>query len=134
MNRRKVRRLALSLSFGAQFQKDTPAQELLADFTENGGESDEYVKELYLGVSERSEELDGYISGFLKGWKLERISKMTLAILRLTVYEILYTDTPDSVVANEAVELAKEYAESGAASFVNGVIANVIKNKASETV
>ena len=60
-------------------------------------------------------------------WKIERISKVTLAILKLSVYEIVYAKIPFKVSINEAVELAKKYGEDTAPVFINGILASVVK-------
>lgn len=89
-----------------------------------------FTKRLTLGAEERLSQLDQQIESNLKGWNMKRISKVTLAVLRLAVYEIYYgEDTPVSVAINEAVELAKKYAGEQDASYVNGVLASIVKNK-----
>ena len=60
-------------------------------------------------------------------WKIERISKVTLAILKLAIYEILYTETPFKVVINEVVELAKKYGDDASPNFINGILASIVK-------
>ncbi len=62
-------------------------------------------------------------------WKLERISKVNIAILKLAIYELNYTDIPFKVVINEAVELAKKYGEETSKTFVNGILASIVKNR-----
>ena len=62
-----------------------------------------------------------------KEWKIDRIAKIDLAILKLAIYEIKYKDIPFKVVINEAVELAKKYGEDSSKNFVNGVLASVVK-------
>ena len=60
-------------------------------------------------------------------WKIERISKINLAILKLAIYEIKYKQIPFKVVINEAVELAKKYGEESSKNFVNGILASIVK-------
>ena len=62
-----------------------------------------------------------------KDWKIERISKVDLAILKLAIYEIKFKDIPFKVVINEAVELAKKYGEDSSKNFVNGILASIVK-------
>ena len=62
-------------------------------------------------------------------WKLERISKVNIAILKLAIYELNYTDIPFKVVINEAVELDKKYGEETSKTFVNGILASIVKNR-----
>lgn len=100
------------------------AEELPASVT-----SMPYIKSTVLGVLEKEEELLKIISENLaSGWKLERISKVAKSVLLLAIYEIKYAeDVPAPVAINEAVELAKKYDEPDSSSFVNGVLAGVVK-------
>ena len=68
------------------------------------------------------------ISDYAKGWSIERIAHISLAILRLCAYELLYTDIPTPIAINEAVELAKIYDGDEAPAFINGIL-NTIANK-----
>jgi N utilization substance protein B len=129
MNRRKARKTVLELIFSSQFLTEESARDILDERIKNGMSVDEYVEEVFLGVSDKAEQIDAVITKYLQGWSFERLSKISIAILRLAVYEILYTEIPDSVSANEAVELAKEYAEEKASTFINGVLAKVIGEK-----
>ena len=88
-----------------------------------------YIKATVLGVLEKYDELSEIISQNLsEGWRIERISKVSRAILMLAIYEIKYIDdVPDKVAINEAVELAKKLDEVGAGAFVNGGLAGVLK-------
>ena len=81
------------------------------------------------GILEHSEEIDEHISSNLKkGWKISRISRVSYAIMRLAIYEMLYVDdVPTSVSINEAVELAKKYSMPDDSAFVNGVLGSVAK-------
>ena len=76
-----------------------------------------------------SEAIDGYIVKYLKGWKLSRLSKVNLAVLRLAFYEIIFEDSvPSAVAVNEAVELAKKYSGEDDYSFVNGVLRSYLRD------
>lgn len=90
-----------------------------------------YVKQVAYGVCEHKEEIDNLISSKLKkGWRLSRLSKVSLAILEMAVYEIFYVeDVPGGVAINEAVDLVKLYDEPEQASFVNGILAGILKDK-----
>ena len=75
------------------------------------------------------EDIENQISKNLKsGWSIERISKVNISILRIAIYEMIYGKLPYKVVINEAVELAKKYGEEASASFINGVLASVVKD------
>lgn len=87
-----------------------------------------YSKELINGVLKKREELDSKIKLYLKNWEIDRISKILIAILEISFYEILYVDDVDFPVSiNEAVELAKKYFGGDGPSFVNGVLGNFVK-------
>ncbi len=92
------------------------------------GKDNEYVGKVIDGVLGKQEELDGIIEENLKGWDVSRISKVSLAVLRLALFEIMYMDDiPTGVAANEAVELAKRYEGQECASFVNGALGSAIE-------
>lgn len=88
-----------------------------------------YIKNVVLGVCEKYDELSEIISQNLaSGWRIERISKVSRAVLLLAVYEIKYVDdVPEKVAINEAIELAKKFDEPYSSAFVNGVLAGVVK-------
>ncbi|MCL2775937.1 MAG: transcription antitermination factor NusB [Oscillospiraceae bacterium] len=90
---------------------------------------EEYIKNTFFGIFENIEQIDDIISGSIIGWEYNRISKISMALLRIAVYEILYVDDiPVSVAINEAVELSKRYDYSEAYTFINGVLGAVAKN------
>ena len=79
-------------------------------------------------VEENIDLIDNKIQENLRNWKLNRISKMNMSILRLAIYEILFVeDVPDKVAVNESIEIAKKYSDDNAPSFINGVLGNMIK-------
>ncbi|MDD6307927.1 MAG: transcription antitermination factor NusB [Clostridia bacterium] len=91
------------------------------------GEDNSYVKNVVEGVQKELATIDGHIQNNLMGWEMERVSKISIAVLRLAIYEILYMpDIPAQVSANEAVTIAKKYDSPAAGSFVNGVLGKVI--------
>lgn len=87
-------------------------------------ESAAYIGERFHSVEEKLPEIDALIKEKSEGWKIGRIGKVELSIIRLAVYEIMYDDdVPVGVAINEAVELSKKYGQDQAGSFVNGVLA-----------
>ena len=87
-------------------------------------ESIAYIGERFRSVEEKLPEIDALIEEKSTGWKIGRIGKVELSILRLAVYEILFDEeVPVGVAINEAVELSKKYGQDQAGSFVNGVLA-----------
>ena len=130
ISRYKMREQAFILCFEMLFS-DTDIDEL----ADNAGDArDEFLSDYAVscakGVKEHGEEIDARISENLKaGWKISRISKVSLALLRLAVYEMLYRDdVPVSVSINEAVELSKKYSTKDDTSFINGVLGAVSKS------
>ena len=108
--------------------KKSAADEEKAFINEPSGSDNDYVKAVVDGVLEKSEELDSIIKENLVGWDVSRISKVSVACLRLALFEIMYMDDiPLRVAANEAVELAKRYDGQECASFVNGALGSAIE-------
>lgn len=90
------------------------------------GRDAEYVDKTLWGVFDKQRQLDGVIEKFLTNWTLDRIGKVDLALLRLSIYEMLsHDDVPLDVAINEAVELAKQYGTDESPRFVNGVLSGV---------
>ena len=144
MTRTAARQLALQLSFAATSGSDLgvedffdedyfralPSEDLL--FAEIPDEEQKnYIRSLVEGVRDRRDELDGYISRFSHGWKISRISRTALSVLRCAIYEILYMpDIPEAASVNEAVELAKKFDEPETVSFVNGILGSFLRERA----
>ena len=129
MRRTKQREQAFFLLYEQQFGGEKP-EELQSLYAENVEPLGKYAVTLSNGVCDRLDTIDGIISANLKGWKLSRISKVNLAILRLAVYEICFNEeVPDSVAINEAVELAKQYGGQDDSAFINGVLGAVVRSK-----
>ncbi len=128
MTRKKAREEAFILIFEKVFN-DCSIEEILDVANEvRDLKPDDYITGVFNGVYENLEELDETISENAVGWKIGRISKTALAILRLAIYEIKFMDDiPASVSINEAVELAKKYATGEDASFINGILSTVVK-------
>ena len=129
MNRFKQREQAFYLIFEHQFNQleNSEAIELYSESVEPVGD---YAIELFKGVKDKESELEEVISQFSNGWKLNRLPKVNLAILKLALYEIKYVDSmPEGVVINEAVELAKKYSGKDDPSFVNGILGAYSRSK-----
>ena len=134
MSRTTARELALKIAFEFSFQ-DEEAKTLYEryidsqeDIGEISNEDESFIINLIEGIKNNISEIDEKIKAHLKDWNIERVSKMDLAILRLAIYEILYRDDiPYKVSVNEAVELSKVFSEDSSSSFINGVLAEIIK-------
>ncbi len=129
MTRREAREEVFILIFEKQFNS-APIEEILEIAEEvRGLKPDDYINTVFKGVYDNLEVLDEIISEKAIGWKINRISKTSLCILRLSIFEIKYMeDIPVSVSINEAVELAKKYATPEDASFINGILSSVEKS------
>ena len=144
MSRKKAREIVLCLVFEKEYHKEAGCAGLYQDLLELAENSEdlhgfknklnkadeEYIKETFFGVFENLEQIDDIISGSIIGWKYNRISKISMALLRIAVYEIMNAgeDVSPSVAINEAVELSKLYDDSKAYGFVNGVLGSIAKN------
>ena len=128
MTRHESRQEAFCLLFERIFT-DATLEEVMENAVEGRDATlSAYAVELATTADTHQEELDAIIEPKLKKWKLNRISKVSLAALRLAVSELHYEeDIPVSVVINEAVELTKRFSGEEDASFVNGVLANIAK-------
>ena len=134
MTRSESRGLAFELLYSLEIQKTSKDEqkEQINMFLESQEIKEQKVKD-YIegtinGINLNKEEILKYISQNLKEkWDISRISKVNLALLELAIYEMIYTEVPYKVVVNEAVELAKKYGEESSPSFINGILANIIK-------
>ncbi|MBQ9970038.1 MAG: transcription antitermination factor NusB [Oscillospiraceae bacterium] len=129
MTRHESRQEAFCLLFERIFT-DATLEEVMENAVEGRDATlSAYAVELATTADSHQEELDAIIEPKLKKWKLNRISKVSLAALRLAVSELHYEENiPVSVVINEAVELTKRFSGEEDASFVNGVLANIAKD------
>lgn len=142
MTRTQVREHLFKLLFRVEFnpQEDMPQQlelffedsirdEDMASVGADIPEADaEYITAKYEAIMDNLEKIDEQINSAAKGWKVNRIGKVELSILRLCVYEVLMDDAvPTSVAIDEAVDLAKRFGQDGAAPFINGILAGVLR-------
>ena len=133
MNRVKSREYLLQLAYQMEITSET-ALETFNSFMENEDISKDdldlaYIKSGLLGIEENKEKLDSLIESQLVKWKLNRISKVNLSILRISTYEILFAeDVPGKVSINEAIELCKKYSDNKSVSFINGVLDKAFKS------
>ena len=131
MNRTEIREQAFKLIYSLEIQKKEDLEEAIELYRESNEITDknaiEYIKDTIFGIEKNKEEIISSIENNLKkDWKIDRISKIDLSILKLAIYEIKHTEVPYKVVINEAVELAKKYGEDNSRNFVNGVLASIV--------
>ena len=154
MTRREIREQLLRLLFCLEFREEIEINEQIDMFldnlsarlykeelkkaVDNGEESPktyymkdiEYIREKLANIRSRMSSIDKLLEAVSQGWKLSRMSKIDLIILRIAVYEIRYDkEIPKKVAINEAIELAKIYGGDSSPSFINGILAKVVKNE-----
>ena len=124
MQRKLARENAFILIFESVCKKDETAEEIFDKATGvRELEYDEYVTEVFFGSYENALKIEEAMEKHLKGWKKERISPVSMAILRLGCFELMFMpDVPAKVSINEAIELSKKYDDEKSYSFVNGVL------------
>ena len=133
MKRTKLRELTFKLIYSETIQKQLEEEEE-ANFCEENeiqtSEEKAYVQEIWDGIHEKETDiLEAKKRNLKEAWSIERIAKIDLAILKLAIYEMVYSKTPYKVVINEAVELAKKYGDDNAKAFINGILASIVKEE-----
>ncbi|EAG8871409.1 transcription antitermination factor NusB [Listeria monocytogenes] len=123
MKRREAREKALQALFQIELNEmslDQAIKNIMED------EQDDYMEKLVEGVMANKAEIDAIIEPNLDNWRMDRLSKVDLSLLRLSVYEIKYLDdVPNRVGLNESIEIAKIYSDEKSSKFINGVLANI---------
>ncbi len=132
MKRSEIRELAFKLIYSLEIQKNENLDEQIDLYIENNeiedGEAIEYIKDCIYGINENAEEINKTVeSSLTSDWKIDRISKVNLSLLKLAIYEIKYKNIPYKVEINEVVELAKTYGEDMSSKFINGALAKIVK-------
>lgn len=131
MKRSAAREEAFKLLYSLEIQKENLDEQLEMYFeseeiTEQ--ETKKYIKDTVKGIESNILNIENKITANLKKeWKIDRISKINLVLLKLAIYEILYTETPYKVAINEAIEIAKKYGDDNSPNFINGILASVVK-------
>ena len=132
MTRKDARENCFKLLFEYEVQKLTAeeALDLFYELTDDVEGQVDYINETVKTAIANIEKIDSVIEEFSKDWKISRLAKVTLAVLRVGICEILYMDDiADSIAINEAVEIAKKYNDEKSGKFVNGILSSVYKSK-----
>ena len=132
--RTELREAAFLLLFRLDFYSKQDMTDQIKDFFDGEDafteDDKQAVSNKVLAICELADEIDALLNSVSVGWKVKRMSRVDLTILRLACYEIQYDENvPVSTAINEAVELAKSYGEENSPSFVNGILAKVVKNE-----
>lgn len=130
MKRNEMREQAFFLTFENLFEINDNLDELIALYSENVEPVCEYAIEVSAGIQEKLDSLNEIINTYSKSWRISRLPKVTLAILYVALYEMKYVESvPENVAINEAVELAKKYASTDDASYINGILGAVSRGQ-----
>jgi len=133
MSRKSAREIAFKVVFGYSFQLEEDINNLYIRYKEQdeiANDDQEYIEDVINGVKNNLSSIDEKIKAHLKDWDFKRLSQVDIAILRISIYEILYReDIPKKVSVNEAIELAKSFGEDSSSKFINGILAEIIKEK-----
>lgn len=133
MKRTETRELLFQLLYSKEIQKELEEEQIDMFIEENEISKKEqisYIKDTINGIEKNINKISEFIEKNLnEKWTINRISKIDIAILKLAIYELIYSKLPYKVVINEAVELAKKYGDDSSKSFVNGILASIVKEK-----
>ena len=128
-SRRSERELAFQVLYGLDFAPVCSEAELQERFTQSASTADKaaalsgFAWDLSLGVWSNVQALDALISRFAHNWRLDRMGRIELTLLRLAIYELRYRpDIPPRVTINEALELCRQFGEASARPFINGIL------------
>ncbi|WP_053957127.1 transcription antitermination factor NusB [Inediibacterium massiliense] len=131
MNRKLAREMVMKLCFQMDIQNDF-SEEMIEKFLKDLPENDQenYIKKVATSFISNKEKIDQLIEKHSKGWKINRLAKVDLTILRIAITEIYYIeDVPEVVSINEAVELSKKFSTDESSKFINGVLGSILEDK-----
>lgn len=130
ISRKEAREKLFELVFETDFNRDASPEVLYSVACElREIPQDGYIKNAYMGIVSRIEMIDTVIGSYSKGWKADRLSRVSRSILRIAIYEILFLpEIPGNVSISQAVELSVKYGEDRAKQFVNGVLSSFYKD------
>ena len=130
MQRREAREFLLNVLYQQEFVERS-ISEMLAEI--DPGDQRDYIKQVFIGITARRDEIDDLIGQHTVGWRFERLALIDRNILRLGVFELLYLSSiPPEVAINESVELCKKYGTERAQVFVNGILDRIWKEAKDE--
>ena len=130
MNRSEARIIIMTILYQIELYKNNKLEYTKEDVIKENLEVDnEFVKSCVNGVLEHEKEIIDTANKYLNDWTLNRLGLTDQAIIKLGIYELLYTDTPAVVAINETVELAKKYSDEKVKNMINGVLDKIYKNK-----
>jgi N utilization substance protein B len=130
MNRTELRRIIMTILYQVNVYETNKMSYDLKTIIKNTLEvENEFVNEMVYGVITNRKDIDNTANKYLNDWNITRLGNTDQSILRMGIYELMYTDTPDIVAINEAIELAKDYSDDSVRKMINGVLDKVYHNK-----
>ena len=128
--RSELREKIMIILYQIDFYKNGKMEYKVEDvIKENLDIDNDFVKEIVYGVIEKEPELIEIVENHLKDWSFKRLGSTDQAILKLSTYELLYTDTPKVVAINEAIELAKKYSDEKVVPMINAVLDSILNEE-----
>ena len=128
MNSSELRKKIMTILYQIFLYDSTNIEYKVEDVINESVEiENDFVNDMVNGVLENKNDIDKIANKNLKGWEIDRLGKIDQAILRMGVYELCYTDTPEVVAINEAVELAKEYSDEKVKNMINAVLDKIYR-------
>jgi len=133
LSRHELRYKAMTILYQANLYDNNNIEYNIDDIINNQlEEKSKFVNNIVKGVVENKEQLDKLANKYLDNWEMNRLGFTDQAIVRIAIYELLYTDTPDLTCIDEAIELAKEYSDDKVCKMINGILDKIYHNKKSE--
>ena len=133
MKRSLLREKIMVILYQLDIAKDQKLNVSIDDTIKANVEIDnEFVKEIVYGTVTYKNEIDELANKYMKEWTIDRLGFTDIAILRMAIYELIYSDTPDIVVINEAIELAKSYSDDKVVKLINGVLDKIYHEEANK--
>lgn len=130
MNRSEARKIIMTILYQiVVYEKNKMIYDVEDVIKENLEVDNEFVKEIVYGVITYKNDIDGLANKYLNNWTIDRLGNTDIAILRMGIYELMYTETPSIVCINEAVELAKNYSDDDVCKMINAVLDKVYHAK-----
>lgn len=126
LNRSEARKIIMTILYQiVVYEKNNMIYDVEEIIKENVEIDNEFIKDIVYGVITYQNDIDKIANKYLNNWTIDRLGNTDIAILRMGIYELLYTDTPSIVSINEAIELAKLYSDDSVAKMINAVLDKV---------
>lgn len=122
-NRSELREIIMKVIYQTYILDKTKNEYQVEDLIKEQLEvENEYVNNCVEGIIKKQKEIDKIANKYMNNWTIDRLNKVDKAILSLSIYELMYTDTPSVVAINEAIELSKKYSEAAVTKMINGIL------------